>query len=97
MYNCIGAGGAATTVTVYVSVLVPATFVPVTAYATAVSIDCTVPERTPLLVLNVRPFLAAGETEYEEAGYVDVSAYVVALPAVRVSEAGVIVKAGGLV
>jgi hypothetical protein len=51
----------------------------------------------PVEVLNERPFLAAGEIEYEDAGYVEVSAYVVALPAVTVSSAGEIVNAGAFV
>jgi hypothetical protein len=51
----------------------------------------------PVDVLKESPFLAAGEIEYEDAGYVEVSAYVVALPTVTVSTAGEIVNAGALV
>jgi hypothetical protein len=61
------------TVTVYVSVLELKELVPVTAYATAVSIACRFPVRAPVVVLKVRPFPAAGEIAYEEAGYVEES------------------------
>ena len=74
IYVCTGvggAGGAAITVTVYVSVRELKVLVPVTAYATAVSTACKVPVRAPVVVLKERPLPAEGEIEYEEAGYVE--------------------------